>query len=60
MPANLTPPYLAAELRFKFVHAFKFAKMWSAGQSKHTVKIAGQMAERTHQLEDGDILELHG
>jgi hypothetical protein len=43
----------------EFVHSLKFAKVWSSEQSRHSVKYDGQMVERTHQLEDGDILELH-
>ncbi len=43
----------------EFVHALKFAKVWSSEQSKRSVKYDGQMVERTHPLEDGDILELH-
>ena len=36
----------------EFVHSLKFAKVWNE-------KYSGQMVERTHTLEDGDILELH-
>lgn len=43
----------------EFVHSLKFAKVWSSEKSRHSVKYEGQMVERTHQLEDGDILELH-
>jgi uncharacterized protein len=43
----------------EFVHSLKFAKIWSSEKSKHSVKYDGQMVERTHKLEDGDILELH-
>jgi uncharacterized protein len=42
-----------------FVHSLKFAKVWSSERSKHSLKYDGQMVERTHRLEDGDILELH-
>jgi hypothetical protein len=43
----------------EFVHSLKFAKVWSPGTSSHSLKYEGQMVERTHPLEDGDILELH-
>ncbi len=43
----------------EFAHSLKFAKVWSSEHSKHSVKYEGQMVERTHQLQDGDILELH-
>jgi uncharacterized protein len=43
----------------EFVHSLKFARIWSSEQSKRSVQHDGQMVERTHQLEDGDILELH-
>ena len=43
----------------EFVHSLKFAKVWSSEKSKRSVKYDGQMVERTHRLEDGDILELH-
>lgn len=42
-----------------FEHTLKFAKVWSSEKSKRTVKFDGQRIERTHRLEDGDILELH-
>jgi len=43
----------------EFAHSLKFAKVWSLGGSKRAVKHEGQMVERAHQLEDGDILEFH-
>jgi ribosome-interacting GTPase 1 len=43
----------------EFVHALKFARVWSSEKSKHSVRYEGQMVERTHELQDGDILELH-
>jgi len=43
----------------EFVYSLKFAKIWSSEKSRKSVKYDGQMVERTHQLEDGDILELH-
>lgn len=43
----------------EFIHTLKFAKIWNSGKSKHSVRFEGQMVERSHQLEDGDILELH-
>jgi len=42
-----------------FVQVLKFAKVWSSERSGRSVKFEGQMVERTHRLEDGDILELH-
>ncbi len=42
-----------------FVHDLRFAKVWSSEKFGRSVKFEGQMVERTHQLEDGDILELH-
>jgi uncharacterized protein len=42
-----------------FVHTLKFAKIWSSENSHRSIKFNGQMVERSHQLEDGDILELH-
>ena len=43
----------------EFVHSLRFAKIWSSEISNRSVKYDGQMVERTHQLEAGDILELH-
>ena len=43
----------------EFVDSLKFARIWSSKSSKLSVMHDGQMVERTHQLEDGDILELH-
>ena len=43
----------------EFAHSLKFAKIWTSQKSSHHVKYEGQMVERSHQLEDGDILELH-
>jgi hypothetical protein len=42
-----------------FVNSLKFARAWSGERSSRPVKFDGQMVERTHRLEDGDILELH-
>jgi hypothetical protein len=42
-----------------FALSLRFARVWSSEKSKCSVKYDGQMVERTHQLEDGDILELH-
>lgn len=42
-----------------FVYTLRFARVWSSEKSKRSVKHDGQMVERTHRLEDGDILELH-
>jgi ribosome-interacting GTPase 1 len=41
------------------VQTLRFARVWSSGKSGRTAKYDGQMVERTHTLEDGDILELH-
>jgi ribosome-interacting GTPase 1 len=43
----------------EFVHSLKFARIWSSENPRHSVRYEGQMVERTHLLEDGDILELH-
>ncbi len=43
-----------------FTRTLRSARVWSSPGSKRSVKFDGQMVERTHQLEDGDILELHG
>jgi hypothetical protein len=43
----------------EFVHSLRFAKVWSSEKSRHSVRYEGQMVERNHQLQDGDILELH-
>ncbi len=42
-----------------FAHTLKFARIWRSGKAKHSVKFNGQMVERSHALEDGDVLELH-
>jgi ribosome-interacting GTPase 1 len=68
--ADLTsPPYVmkygstvmdaARSVHRGFIQSLKFAKVWSSGTPKHSLKYSGQMVERTHVLEDGDILELH-
>jgi ribosome-interacting GTPase 1 len=49
----------ARKIHRGFVQSLKFAKVWSSGASKHSLKYSGQMVEHTHVLEDGDILELH-
>ncbi len=64
-----SPPYVlkhgstvldaARAVHRDFVHSLKFARVWSSEKSKRSVRFDGQMVERTHQLEDGDILELH-
>lgn len=42
-----------------FAHTLRFARLWSSPRSIGSVRHDGQMVERTHQLQDGDILELH-
>jgi uncharacterized protein len=64
-----TPPFVlkigstvldaARAVHRDFENTLKFARVWSAAKSKRTVKFEGQMVERAHRLEDGDILELH-
>lgn len=64
-----SPPYVlkrgstvldaARAVHREFVHSLRFARIWSSEEPKRSVKHDGQMVERTHQLEDGDILELH-
>ncbi len=64
-----SPPYVlkhgstvldaARAVHRDFVHSLKFARIWSSEGSRQSVKFDGQMVERTHRLEDGDILELH-
>jgi len=64
-----TPPYVlkagctvldaARAVHRDFEYSLKFARVWSSHRSARTVKFDGQMVERHHCLEDGDILELH-
>jgi ribosome-interacting GTPase 1 len=42
-----------------FAHTLRFARLWSSPRSIGSVRYDGQMVERTHRLQDGDILELH-
>ncbi len=49
----------ARSVHREFVHTLKFARIWSTKKTKHSIKYEGQMVERSHQLEDGDMLELH-
>jgi ribosome-interacting GTPase 1 len=49
----------ARSVHREFAHSLKFARVWSSETSKRSVKYEGQMVERAHPLEDGDILELH-
>ncbi len=50
---------LARAVHREFVHSLKFAKIWSSQISKNPAKYEGRMVERTHLLEDGDVIELH-
>jgi ribosome-interacting GTPase 1 len=64
-----TPPFVlkigstvldaARAVHRDFENTLKFARVWSSAKSNRSVKFEGQMVERTHRLEDGDILELH-
>ena len=49
----------AAAVHRGLAHTFRFAKVWSSRSSEGSVKHDGQMVERSHCLEDQDILELH-
>jgi hypothetical protein len=42
-----------------FVNTLKFARVWSSEKLQRSVKYNGQMVDRRHVLEDGDILEFH-
>lgn len=59
LKAGSTIVDLARAIHRDFEHTLKFAKVWSSEKSKRSVRYDGQMVERTHRLEDGDILELH-
>jgi ribosome-interacting GTPase 1 len=50
---------LARLVHRDFVSTLKYAKAWSAESSRRSVRFDGQMVEKTHVLEDGEILELH-
>lgn len=63
-----TPPYVlksgstvldvARTVHRDFANTLKYARVWSSGPgAKHAYD--GQMVERTHRLQDGDVLELH-
>ncbi len=64
-----TPPYVlrggctvvdvARAVHREFEHSLKFARVWSSHRSNRSVRFDGQMVERQHRLEDGDVLELH-
>jgi ribosome-interacting GTPase 1 len=64
-----TPPYVlrqgctvldvARAVHRDFEHSLKFARIWSSHRAGGTVKFDGQMVDRHHCLDDGDILELH-
>jgi ribosome-interacting GTPase 1 len=49
----------ARAIHREFIHSLKFARIWTSPKSRHSIKYEGQMVERSHALEDGDILELH-
>jgi uncharacterized protein len=50
---------LARMVHRDFVDSLKFARAWSSEESRRAVRFDGQMVERTHVLEDGEIIELH-
>jgi ribosome-interacting GTPase 1 len=64
-----TPPYVlkagstvldaARAVHRDFIHALKYARVWSSGPSGRTFVHDGQMVERSYRLKDGDVLELH-
>ncbi len=64
-----TPPYVlktgctvldvARAVHRDFENTLKFARIWSAHRSNQSLKFDGQMVERGHLLEDGDVLEIH-
>ncbi len=49
----------ARSVHREFARTLKFARIWTSQKTKHSIKYEGQMVERFHQLEDGDMLELH-
>jgi ribosome-interacting GTPase 1 len=42
-----------------FAQTLKFARLWSPERPGRKTEYIGQMVDRNHALEDGDILELH-
>jgi ribosome-interacting GTPase 1 len=44
---------VAEKIHREFAHNLKFTKIWGSG------KFDGQVVERDHVVEDGDILEIH-
>jgi ribosome-interacting GTPase 1 len=64
-----TPPFvlkhgstvldIARAVHRDFEHSLRYARLWSSERSLRPQRHDGQMVERSHQLEDGDILELH-
>ena len=50
---------LARAVHRDLANSLKFARIWSSDTSQRSVKYDGRMVERTHILEDGDIIELH-
>ncbi len=65
----VTPPYVfkagstvldaARAVHRDFVNSLRYARVWSSTRPGHSRMYDGQMVERTHKLEDGDVLELH-
>lgn len=49
----------AGAIHRDLIQTLCFARIWSSPRSTHSVKYEGQRVERMHQLQDGDILELH-
>lgn len=53
LPRESTLEELAAKIHKDFVMKLKFARIWG------TAVFDGQMVQRDHQLNDGDIVEIH-
>lgn len=59
LPRGSTVLEAARAVHRDFEHSLKFARIWSPQRPGQPVRYNGQMVDRNHQLEDGEVVEFH-
>jgi hypothetical protein len=59
LPVGSTVLDAARAVHRDFEHSLKFARIWSPQHPGQPAGYSGQMVDRSHRLEDGEIVEFH-
>ncbi len=59
LPKGSTVIDAARAVHRDFEHSLKFARIWSPHETGLPVRYSGQMVDRNHRLDDGEVIEFH-